>query len=540
MVRDPATYELSLSLSKFEKGKPVRVMQSKAFWQYASDAGVPTVILSCPVTFPPDKMKNGKMLSGMGVTDILGTEGLFTFYTSKKLDKEGDIGGRPIHINRSDLMVMNLFGPLVKSATGNIDNAKVLFKAEMNSAKDGVTITFQDKSVELKAGEWSDWLNVTFKLGLLKKSYGIFKFHLVSVSPEFKLYISPINFDPKKPYFDISYPPKYSAELTEKLGNFYTLGMPIDTWALNEGRLSEEPFLELADAVTLDKIKLLDLELGRLDNGGLFSYFESSDIIQHTFWRYIDPEHPLYEADAPRKYKDTIRNWYKKMDDILGSVMDKLNDDDTLIVLSDHGFATYRRTAHINRWLIANSYMTLKNGAKHGGDLLADVDWSKTKAYAIGFGGIYLNLEGREASGIVKRGQESETLKRELSEKIAKWRDGAGGAKVLNNVYTREEIFWGDFSTTTPDIFLGFSIGYRASWQTAVGAAPEPLIEDNLKKWSGGHMMDPALVPGVIFSNRKITKESPAIIDVAPTILKAIGFDEKRLGECDFDGEPLY
>ncbi|MGE5197655.1 MAG: alkaline phosphatase family protein, partial [Deltaproteobacteria bacterium] len=392
-----------------------------------------------------------------------------------------------------------------------------------------------------KTGCWSGWQEVVFDLGFLKKAKGIFKFYLVEAYPEFKLYISPINFDPRDPLFQISYPKNYSKDLAGAIGLYYTQGMPMDTWAVNEGRLSEETFLQQAEEVSREKKAMLDLELGRFEKGVLFCYFESADIIQHMFWRYLDPQHPLYEKDASRDYQGKIQQWYKTMDDILGSVLQKMGKDDTLIVLSDHGFGTFRRAVHLNSWLRTNGYLALKNPyASSGGELLTDIDWSKTKAYAIGFGAIYINQKDRERYGIVNPGEETQLLKTQISAKIGKWIDDKYNQPVVKKVYAREEIFRGDYAKETPDLYVGFNKGYRASWQTALGAVPEALIEDNLKKWSGDHLFDHDLVPGVIFLNKAIAKENPSIYDLAPTILKIIGYKEEEIKNCDFDGEALF
>jgi predicted AlkP superfamily phosphohydrolase/phosphomutase len=314
--------------------------------------------------------------------------------------------------------------------------------------------------------------------------------------------------------------------------------MPIDTWAVNEKRLTEEPLLEAANEDLREKKTILNLELKRLHQGILFCYFGSSDTIQHMFWRYIDPGHPLYEENAAQKYKETIRGWYKKMDDILGDTMKMLSKEDTLFVFSDHGFNTFRRGVHINSWLRKNGYLELKNpDAEYSAELLEDIDWEKTKAYAIGFGAIYVNQKGREKNGIVKPGAETESLKEEISRKLKEWQDEKYNSPVIKHVYKREEIFWGEYAKDTPDLYVGFNTGYRASWQTALGAVPKELMEDNLKKWSGDHLFDPSLIPAVIFSNKKITKENPSIYDIAPTILKITG--EKNLEKKDFDGTPL-
>jgi len=290
-----------------------------------------------------------------------------------------------------------------------------------------------------------------------------------------------------------------------------------------------------------EKNRVLDFEMSRLKSGVLFCYFESPDIIQHMFWRYIDPKHPLYEENAPAEYKNTIRNWYKKLDSTLGRVMQQLGENDDLIVLSDHGFDTFRRAAHVNSWLRQNGYLELTNPhAESGAELLGDIDWDKTKAYAIGFGAIYINQSGREGRGIVSPGGETEALKKEISGKLLEWRDEKYEKAVISKVYSREEIFWGNYADITPDLYIGFNIGYRASWQTALGGAPKDLIEDNLKKWSGSHLFDPAIIPGILLSNRKILKDNPSIYDITPTILKIVGYGREELEKFDLDGKPLF
>ncbi len=540
IVRDPKTYKLDLSLSNIEGNKPRKVIKSKRFWQYASEKKVPAVIITCPITFPPDKI-HGKMLSGMGVPDILGTEGTFTFYTTEPLNNDKDIGGKVFQVKKSPVMTMDLIGPRVSRVGGKANNTKIPFRAILHEDKNKVTIEYQDNKFELDIGQWSNWKEVVFKLSLFRKAKGILKFYLVETKPHLKLYISPINFDPRTPLFQISYPKSYSKELADNIGLYYTQGMPIDTWAVNENRLSEDIFLEQIEEVLRQKKAMLDYELNSFKKGILFCYFGSSDTIQHMFWRYIDGEHPLYEENAPKEYKEIIASWYKKIDNILGEVMEKINNEDTLIVLSDHGFNTFRRAVHVNSWLRENGYLRLKNRRDVSGrELLEDIDWSKTKAYSIGFGAIYVNQKGRERYGVVEPGKETELLKEELSQKLKAWHDEKYNKNIVNNVYKRQGIFWGEYADQTPDLYIGFNIGYRASWQNALGAVPDKLIEDNLKKWSGSHLFDPNLIAGIILSNKKIKKENPSIYDLTPTILESIGYSEKELKDCDFDGNPLF
>lgn len=239
IVRDPKTYSLKLSLSNIEKGKPKRVIKSRCFWQYLCEKKIPTIIIACPVTFPPDKLY-GRMLSGMGVPDILGTEGTFTFYTTEPAGKE--TGGKVFQVQKSPAMIMNFIGPRFVAAGGKIDNAKVPFKVTPRKDQDGILVEYQNNKFEVKKGRWSDWKEVTFRLGPFKKLKGIFKFYPVEIEPEFKLYMSPINFDPRSPFFQISYPKGYSKELADNIGLYHTQGMPMDTWAVNEKRLTEGAF----------------------------------------------------------------------------------------------------------------------------------------------------------------------------------------------------------------------------------------------------------------------------------------------------------
>ncbi len=540
IIRNPKNYELSLSLSNISGNQAKRVLKTKAFWQYLSEIKVPCVILGCPITFPPDKIY-GKMLSGMGVPDILGTEGTFTFYTTERTAETKDIGGNVFQIKRSSPMVLQFIGPKINSWKKTNDNVKTPFSVTLLENSAEAEVHWQGQRIVLKPRQWSNWNEVVFSASFFKKIRGIFKFYLVQNDGQgFKLYISPINFDPRNPYFPISYPLSYSRELAETLGLYYTMGMPIDTWAVNEKRLSEKALLGQADAVFNEKNKLLDHELARFKDGVFFFYFECPDIIQHMFWRYIDSGHPLYEASAPQEYKNTIADWYKKLDGVVGKVLQATGKDDTLIVFSDHGFDTHRRSVHVNSWLRQNGYLELKNPEKkYGEDLLWDIDWSKTKAYAIGFGAIYINQKGREKNGIVNPGPETENLKKEITEKLEKWTDEKYKTSIVKKIYAREKIFSGKYAKDLPDLYAGFNIGYVASWQTALGAVPETLIEDNLKKWSGSHLFDPELVPGIFFSNFRIKKENPSLYDLTPTILFLTGYDKEKLKELDLDGKSL-
>ncbi|MBF0331228.1 MAG: alkaline phosphatase family protein [Candidatus Omnitrophica bacterium] len=535
IVRDPKTYALDLTLSKMQYGRPVSALKAKGFWDYTSARKVNTVVLGCPDTFPPHKI-HGKMLSGMGVPDILGTQGTFTFYTS--LPEEGrDVGGRVVQVDKAAVMKMDLIGPRVRDMDGSSRNATVPFQVTAG-VNGGVSVEYAGKKIELQVGHWSDWSEVEFDMGPLRKVRGIYKMYLLETAPEFKLYVGPINFDPRQPLFPISYPQGYAGELAGSVGLYHTQGMPMDVWGLNEKRLLEQAFIEQVNDVWQQRTAIFEHELGRLENGVLFAYFEPVDIIQHMFWRYTDPGHPVYEASTV--YGGEIERWYEKMDGLLGKVLKRLGPNDILVVLSDHGFGTFKRAVHLNSWLRQHGYLVLKDpSADFGGELFEDIDWSRTRAYAAGFGGIYINRVRREGQGIVKAGKDEQALKAEIVQGLKAWVDEKGGATVVKNVYYQEDISHGKYAKDAPDLVVGFNVGYRASWQTAMGGAPGALIEDNKKNWSGDHLFDPTLVPGVIFANRKI-HTAPAIYDVTPTILKVAGYGADEIRKLKFDGTPLF
>jgi predicted AlkP superfamily phosphohydrolase/phosphomutase len=218
------------------------------------------------------------------------------------------------------------------------------------------------------------------------------------------------------------------------------------------------------------------------------------------------------------------------MDNILGWVMENISDNTTLIVLSDHGFGDFERVVHLNSWLRDNGFLYLKGSKKESKEFFQDVDWSQTKAYALGFGGIYINQAGREASGIISPGEGVRRIKKEVIDKLSRWIDPKSGNLVVKKVYTKEEVFAGKHNQAAPDLYIGFNTGYRASWQTGLGAAPLDSIEDNLKAWRADHIFDPSLVDGVLFINRKINlHRKPKIIDMVPTILKLFDIEYNEL-----------
>jgi len=525
VMRDPKTYHPYLSLNEVSSisGKVKIKLRRKgeAFWSILAKNKIPSFIYFCPNTFPPDAIK-GKMLSGMGVPDITGTMGRFSFYTQKAISLgDKNSRGRIIQVEpKNNIIETIIYGPRVRVENFDTESS-IPLKITINPQEKNIFLLLDGNKIILQEKSWSDWQKISFKVGLFKKVHGIVRFYLKSISPEFELYLTPVNFDPQKPIFPISYPHGYS----KKIGFYYTQGMPHDTWALSENRYDEQVFLEQADEILKERKRILREELKGLKGGLFFFYFDTLDALQHMFWRYLDQRHPLYEKNS--LYQDTIFKYYEKLDQVVGEVLKTIDRETTLVILSDHGFNSFRRSVHLNRWLLENGYLFLNPGIKESRGFFEGIDWSRTKAYALGFGGIYLNQVGRECYGIVAE-PEARALKQEIMEKLKGFRDPADSEQVVENVYTREEVFKGPYMNEAPDLFIGFKAGYRASWQTALGGVPALLIEDNKKKWSGDHLIDPALAPGVIFINKKINLDNPAIIDIVPTLLTLFNINKPQ------------
>ena len=312
-------------------------------------------------------------------------------------------------------------------------------------------------------------------------------------------------------------PPEYAAELAQRIGLYHTIGMPEETWSLNEERISDKAFLEMVDTILKENEAMLFDTLGRDDSELVVTVFVQPDRVSHMFWRGIDPQHPLHDQ-TDEVARSAIRWIYGESDRILGRVLEVMKPEDRLIVLSDHGFDSFRRAVHLNRWLADEGYLALKPGAPSSESLFTNVDWTKSKAFALGLNGIFLNLSGREALGIV-RPEDVAALKQEISDKLKAWRDPDTGETVVLNVSDGSEIYHGKKTADAPDLVVGYSHGYRASWQTALGGVPDLLVEDNTRKWSGDHCIEPSLVPGVLFTSFKPPREVASIIEI-PSLIR--------------------
>jgi predicted AlkP superfamily phosphohydrolase/phosphomutase len=498
-------YILPLTRGKIETHR-----RGTPFWKTLAGRGVPVTILRMPTDFPPVECDTHS-LAGMGTPDLRGTFGTYAFFTTDHRRSQTKASGGeifPIRL-KNYTAVLRVPGPVNPLRTDE-QSLHVDIRADVDPAAPAARFDIQGRRIILNQGEWSSWIPVRFRLiPALAGATGMLRIYAKQIRPHFEVYVSPINIDPSDPAMPISVPESYSRELAQTAGPFYTQGMPYDTGALRSGILSREEYLAHSREVSEQTLRLLYHALDRFDEGLLFFHFFGIDQDSHMLWGEHD---------------DRLMETYRLADRMVGRVRRKAADA-TLIVMSDHGFAAFDRAVHLNTWLLREGFLALKQGEKTGDEeLLANVDWSRTKAYVLGLNAIYVNQQFRERDGIVAEGEETETVLAAIREGLLDLRDPKTGQPVVHSVASPQASETETFDSA-PDLLVGYYPGYRSSWQTALGAIPSDLIEDNTDEWRGDHCIDPEFVPGVLLSNRPSAMKNPRLPDLTVTILNEFGID---------------
>jgi len=523
----PATHNLRLGkwIIPLSEGEVLLLRQGRAFWQYLDERKIPVTVFRIPSNFPPVPNK-GNTFAGMGTPDLLGGYGTFSFHTDDPIFTPGPVNGGVIYPVQvaGDHIEGQLHGP---ANTLHKENPEVIipFAIDRDPSEPVARFSVQDQRFVLREREWSPWIRLHFTLiPGLQSITGICRFYLKEVRPQFDLYVSPINIDPSDPALPISTPQDYARELSRDLGSFYTQGIAEDTKALTSGLLSDDEYLEQAHIVFEEQRSLFEHELPRFRAGLFFFYFSSLDLNQHMFWRATDPKSPAYNLELNAKHGRVLEDYYREMDGILGRALRIADANTTVLVVSDHGFAPFRRSFSLNTWLMEKRYLVLRAGTHaQSRDIFHDVDWSRTRAYGLGLNGLYVNLSGREKNGTVKPGAEADALQREIVEGLEAVRDPINNVQVVTRVDRAAEAYSGPFTTQAPDLIVGYNRGYRVGWDSVLGGIPTQVIEDNTQPWSGDHCMDYTKVPGAVLSNRAILLDNPSLTDIAPTVLSEFG-----------------
>lgn len=501
--------------------------KSKPFWNVLGEAGIFSSVLRVPITFPPDRF-HGVQLSAMCVPDLRGTQGMFCYFSETdtgQTSTDGDVGGERIRVARSGNTVRGVLPGPANPLRDDMTETGLAFQV-IGSKHGGPVLHIDGQKIVLQPGSYTDWVSVTFRLAPTVKVHGVCRFLLKQFDPSFQMYCTPIHIDANKPVMPISHPRVYSVYLAKLFGSFATLGLAEDTWALSEHVTDENHFLRQTYDIDAERQQMFFDSLRRVRRGMVACVFDAPDRIQHMFWRFREEGHPALNGDGAKveTHRNTIRDMYVKMDELVGRTVQSVGKDTALIVMSDHGFKSFRRGVDLNAWLRANGYLTLNGDATSSDAIyLSDVDWSRTQAYAIGLSGIYINQRGRESQGIVAAGDEKHRLVSELCEKLTGLRDLTRDEEAVHEAVSREAVYSGPYVDAAPDLIIGYNVGYRVSWDAAVGKCGPSVFSDNTKAWSGDHCIHPKLVPGVLFSNHKLRDGPASITDLAPTTLEWLG-----------------
>ena len=497
--RDPATYALDLALA--DRQRLAVPWHGTPFWESPALARLGMTALRMPMAFPPPKLQ-GRMLAGMGVWDVRGTEGTYIYLSTAQPDLP-EARGILLKLEGEESGLRGqLPGPY---RAGQPDNVREPFV--LDASKNPAILRLQDRSYTLHEGRWSDWIRVEFRMGPLglQKVRAVTRMLLRRSLLDVNLYVSPLNFDPEAPFYPISHPAGYAADLVKAVGLYHTRGMPFDTTAANDGVLADDDFLEHCRIVDDESERMLAFELGRFEQGLLFGYFESPDVVQHMFWAGLEKPGG----------QEAIARWYERMDALVGRVRSLLGSRGTLVVLSDHGFAPFHTSIHLNSVLRELGFLAVRGDEASSAQFFAGVDWARTRAYAVGFNSIYLNLQGREGKGAVARADAAATVS-DLARRLELWTTSDGKRPILR-AFPATEIYPATDRANAPELVVGYARGYRASWETALGAVPAATSEPNTGKWSGDHCIDPAQVPGIFVSTDPALRPA-RLSEVGPAI----------------------
>jgi len=553
MHRDPQTYipifsaTLSTEAKKALKignlvlpvsgGEVKNLQQGRTFWQILEENDIPSTIFKIPSNYPPVPTKQ-RTISGMGTPDLKGSYGISCFYTTDPEIPKGELsGGRVYEVfvigNRVEAQLPGPTNTFKKDRPEALIDFRVFIDPKNAIAK----VVLPDQEFILKEKEWSGWKKVQFGLIPTQSVSGICMFYLKEIRPHFKLYVSPVNIDPARPALPISTPESYAQELERVFGSYFTKGLPADTSALDNNVLDEGEFLEQDDMILRESERMFDFEFNRFDSGLLFYYVSSTDQRQHMFWRLLDERHPAYDLQLAGRYGKAIENIYIEADRFLDRILQKIDKNTVLLIMSDHGFNPFRRCFNLNTWLFENGYHRLRNPWRQAeGSLFENTDWSRSKAYGIGLNGLYINQRGRERDGIVNPGADSENLIREIASRLEQVVDPKTGERAILRAFVAKDVYHGSQLGHAPDIVCGFNEGCRISWDSPLGSFPKNVFDDNKEKWSGDHMGAPEVIPGVLITNRKVRAESPALYDLTATILDIFGLPKTKemIGESVF------
>jgi len=546
VTRDPKSYAVipaMVALKRLKTGASQGLTNPRggtSVWTLLGERGVKSTVLNLPVTWPPEQFA-GQMLSGMGTPDLLMTMGTATYYSTELAESRRRFSIREVRVSLEN-------GVAETSLKGPGEEA-VPLRFELDKTTAEVTVLIQGQRATVAQRAWSDWLEVRFGESESEK-LGLCRFCALDLDGKLSIYCSPMQPHPARPHLPISHPFGYAQRLYEELGPFRTMGREVDIFNLVSEVLSEDVLLAdtFRSMTEREQLTLHALESG--DSPLLFSWWGQVDTTQHGYWRFTDPGHPLYVEAEAKIFADAILRVYQEADAMVSRLLKSAPPGTILLIASDHGCVGWRRSVHFNTWLWREGFLSFKSELSGGGSApqlrdsdsetagFQDVDWSKTRAYAVGCGKIYLNLRGREGQGIVSPGSERKAVEDEISQRLMQLRDPIDRNPVVSKVYRSRDVQWGPKMSNAPDLIVGLHKGYRVSWMMTRISLGDPVVDNN-SKLGGDHVsVDHELVPGSLLSNVRLDLENrrPHILDIAPTLMQIYGLEVSP----DMDGQSIW
>lgn len=505
--RDPATYGLTVSLLPTRRGVAgtqfVPPFRAKTLFDHAAQQGYPATSLWWPATFPARPESPVRTIPGLGTPDILGRLGVGTLFVAGDLPEDGE---RKIPVQTLDRVSGARYrGLLHGPARKKGDDIQVAtLEVQLELTGDGhARLAVGKHYVELTAGAWSPFLELTFKVSWLTSVRAVTRAILIEVEPDPRVYFLPLQLHPLHSAWRYASPAGFVKGVWQACGPFPTLGWPQDTTALEEGCIDDEQFLALCASIMERRECALMDQLTGFREGVLAVVFDSLDRIQHMFWR---------------DRLDVVESWYERLDGLLGRVEERLaglgSDGARVVVVSDHGCAGFDYKVHLNQRLTERGYLVVRDN--QGSGSLRAADWSGSRAYALGLNSLYVNLQGREGQGCVRQA-EYETLVEELRQDLLTWQ-GPDGRPVVQTVERQGEAFEGPLASQGPDLVIGYSPGYRASAETGLGKWGATALVPNRDHWGADHCIAADAVPGVLFCSEGMgTLDRPSYHDF-PTL----------------------
>jgi len=488
--RDPKSYGLYVSLLPTQSGvggiQFVRPHNAQTIFDKTAELGYPSISLWWPATFPARPESPVCTLPGLGTPDIQGRLGVGALYTSNP-DHPEKFGKTPVYFLESlnsNHFRSYLEGPQIKGKSGRL-NATLDFNL-LRDDDTTLSINIGNQILKLTKGTWSPIIELRFKINPLVSIYAITRMIVTHTDPFIQLYFLPLQLHPLHALWRYGTPKSFINDAWNICGPFLTLGWPQDTTGLEDGCISDDQFLELCRSIDASRTTLLMHQLDRFHEGLLASVFDTLDRLEHMFWQ-----------NRP----DIIQEWYGRLDELVGKVIFKLEarrgEQSRLLIVSDHGFKEFDYKVDLNRWLIEHNYLVPFQDTPSGS--IKSVDWSRSKAYAIGLNSIYINLAGREGMGVISD-DDYHQICEQLRQELLAW-TGSNTESVFKKVMRNNETFTGQLSQYGPDLVIGYAPGYRASADTGLGAWKQEIIDKNNDHWNADHCFDSESVPGVIFSN---------------------------------------